>query len=90
MMGAATATASLCPTLPVSQRKATKPKSEQRVSTCIEMRQTENMMDAVAFAKLIGLPLVAHLTIHWAYADIGEVPVGREMRHQRQADRFCE
>jgi hypothetical protein len=34
------------------------------------------MMEAVAFAKLIDLPLVAHLTIHWAYTDAGDDPDG--------------
>jgi hypothetical protein len=75
MMGAATATASPCSTLPVSQRKATKPKSEQRVSKRITMRQAENMMEAVAFAKM-DLPLVAHLTIHWSLTDAGDDPDG--------------
>ncbi|HUY03713.1 MAG TPA: hypothetical protein VMV33_10535 [Rhodocyclaceae bacterium] len=35
------------------------------------------MMEAVAFAKLIDLPLVAHLTIHWAYTDVGDDPDGK-------------
>jgi hypothetical protein len=69
---------------PVSQRKATKPKSEQRGSKRINMRQAENIIDAVEFAKLIGLPLVAHLTIHWAYADIGDDPDGKLLAKLRE------
>jgi hypothetical protein len=34
------------------------------------------MMAAVKFAKLIGLPLVAHLTIHWSLTDAGNDPDG--------------
>ena len=29
------------------------------------------------YAKFIGLPLVAHLTIHWAYTDVGDDPDGK-------------
>ena len=56
------------------QGGATKPKREKqrRASKRISMRQASNMMEAVAFAKLIGLPLVAHLTVHWAYTDVGD------------------
>ena len=32
----------------------------------ITVPQAANIIEAVSFAKLIGLPLVAHLTIHWA------------------------
>jgi hypothetical protein len=77
MMGAATATASPSLVQPVSQRKATKPKSEQRGSKRIAMRQAENMVEAVAFSKMIGLPLVAHLTVHWACTDVGDDPDGK-------------
>jgi hypothetical protein len=31
----------------------------------INMRQAQNMMGAVAFARRIGTPLNAHATIHW-------------------------
>lgn len=40
-------------------------------------RNAMNMMEALAFAKSIGLPLVAHLTIHWVYTDIGDDPDGK-------------
>lgn len=39
--------------------------------------QAANIIEAAAFAKSIGLPLVAHLTIHWAYTNAGDDPVGK-------------
>ena len=41
------------------------------------MRQCSNVMEAVGFAKAIGVPLVAHLTIHWSLTDIGDDPEGK-------------
>jgi hypothetical protein len=41
------------------------------------MAQASNMMEARAFAKLIDRPLVAHLSIHWAFTDVGDDPDGR-------------
>lgn len=35
-------------------------------------------MEAVAFASRINLPLVAHLTIHWSLADVGDDPNGKK------------
>jgi hypothetical protein len=35
-------------------------------SKCISVPQATNIIEAVRFAKSIDLPLVAHLTIHWA------------------------
>ena len=43
----------------------------------ISVAQATNIIEAVKFAKLIGLPLVAHLTIHWAYTNAGNATVGR-------------
>jgi hypothetical protein len=40
------------------------------------MRQATNIMEAVRFAKSVGLPLVAHLTIHWSLTDAGDDPHG--------------
>src|SRR5262245_26488651 len=37
-----------------------------RGSKYISVPQATNIVEAVKFAKLIGLPLVAHLTIHWS------------------------
>jgi hypothetical protein len=34
--------------------------------------QAASIIEAVAFAKSLGLPLVAHLTIHWAFTDVGD------------------
>ena len=41
------------------------------------MRQATNIVEAVKFAQLIGLPLVAHLTIHWSLTDVGDDPDGK-------------
>ncbi len=65
--------------LPAADRDeaAKKPKLALRASKYINMRQASNMMEAVAFAKLIDLRLVAHLTIHWAYTDVGDDADGK-------------
>jgi hypothetical protein len=42
----------------------------------ISVAQASNMIEAVQFAKLIGLPLVAHLSIHWSLTDVGDDPNG--------------
>ena len=47
-----------------------------RATKYISMRQCSNLMEAVQFAKAIGLPLVAHLTLHWSLTDIGDDPNG--------------
>jgi hypothetical protein len=60
--------------VPVESRDAQR---KQRASKRITMPQAKNMMDAVSFAKSIGLPLVAHLTIHWSLTDVGDDPDGR-------------
>jgi hypothetical protein len=43
----------------------------------ISVAQATNIIEAVKFAKLIGLPLVAHLTIHWSLTDVGDDPDGK-------------
>ena len=60
-----------------SSDKATKPGKRTRASKYVGMRQACNIMEAVAFAKSVGLPLVAHLTIHWSLTDIGDDPDGK-------------
>ena len=42
------------------------------------------MMEAVAFSKLIDLPLVAHLTIHWAYTEVGDDADGKLFARVRE------
>jgi hypothetical protein len=42
----------------------------------ITVSQATNIIEAVSFAKLIGLPLVAHLSIHWSLTDVGDDPNG--------------
>ena len=45
-----------------------KPRSQYRSggTKYVTLRQATNIIEAVEYAKSIGLPLVAHLTIHWA------------------------
>jgi len=74
--GGSTAALSRLPEKPC-QGEAAKPNRQPRASELISMRQASNMMEAVASAKLIELPLVAHLTIHWASTDAGDDPDGK-------------
>ena len=55
----------------------TQPRKQLRASKSITMRQATSIMEAVRFAKLIDLPLVAHLTIHWSLTDAGDDPDGK-------------
>ena len=55
----------------------TQPKRQPRPSKYITMGQGTNFIEAVRFAKLISLPLVAHLTIHWSLTDVGDDPDGK-------------
>ena len=50
----------------------------------ISVPQATNIIEAVEFAKLIGLPLVAHLTIHWAYTNVGDDPDGKRFAKVRE------
>ena len=43
----------------------------------ITVSQATSIIEAVEHAKSIGLPLVAHLTIHWAYTDVGDDSDGK-------------
>ena len=43
----------------------------------ISIQQAANIMEAVSFAKAIGLPLVAHLTIDWDATEVGDDPDGK-------------
>src|SRR5262245_34015012 len=43
----------------------------------ITVPQATNIIEAVQFAKSIGLPLVAHLTIHWAYTNAADDADGK-------------
>jgi hypothetical protein len=63
--------------LPAPCRDVAPKAKQRRASERINMRQASNMMEAVAFAKQIDLPLVAHLSIHWAFTDVGDDPDGR-------------
>ena len=72
--------------LPAADRDeaAKKPKRALRASKYITMRQATNIMEAVRFAKMIGLPLVAHLTIHWSLTDVGDDADGKLFARVRE------
>ena len=68
----------------------TEPKKQSRASKYITMRQATSIMEAVRFAKLIDLPLVAHLTIHWSLTDVGDDPDGKLFAKVREGlDNGC-
>jgi hypothetical protein len=48
------------------------------------MRQASNMMQAVGFAREIGTPLNAHVTINWEDTDAGDDPDGRRFAKVRE------
>ena len=50
----------------------------------ITVPQATTIIEAVEFAKLIDLPLVAHLTIHWAYTNVGDDPDGKRFAKVRE------
>ena len=72
-------------TLPEADRgEATRPKKQSRASKRITMRQATNLIEAVRFARMISLPLVAHLTIHWSLTDAGDDPDGKLFAKMRE------
>jgi hypothetical protein len=63
---------------------ASRPKKQTRASKRISMRQASNMMEAVDFAREIGIPLNAHATIHWVGTKAGDDPDGRRFAKARE------
>src|SRR5262245_12718432 len=55
------------PAQPSRQRKH-RGRYRTQATKYISVPQAANIIEAVAFAKSIGIPLVAHLTIHWSGA----------------------
>ena len=74
---------SLCASAQPNQHRPNQQQGRPRRRYCvggtkyISVAQATNIIEAVRFAKVIGLPLVAHLTIHWAYTDVGDDPDGK-------------
>ena len=62
--------------LPVECRDE-RPPRQSRASRYIKVRQATNLIDAINFSKSIGLPLLAHLTLHWSLTDVGDDPDGK-------------
>lgn len=66
---------------PVPTSKTERPARQS--SNRISMRQAQNMIEALAFAREIGTPLNAHATIHWVGTDAGDDPDGRRFAKVR-------
>jgi hypothetical protein len=60
------------------------PKPKLRTSTHITLQQAENMMKALAFARVIGRALNTHATIHWVGTKAGDDPDGRRFARVRE------
>src|SRR5688500_11698492 len=71
------------PAQPVKQRKH-RGHYRPRGSKYISVSQATNIIKAVRFAKSIGLPLVAHLTIHWSGTDAWDDPDGTRFAKLRE------
>jgi hypothetical protein len=70
--------------LPIDRGQGKRSRGQLRASKCITMCQATNIMEAVKFAKLVGLPLVAHLSIHWSLTDAGDDPNGTLLAKLRE------
>jgi hypothetical protein len=55
------------------QQRSYRPHGSKHLS----LAQATNIIEAVNYARAIGLPLVAHLTIHWVYTNVGDDPDGK-------------
>ena len=53
-------------------------------SKYISVPQATNHVEAVKFAKSIGVPLIAHLTIHWSGTDAWDDPDGTRFAKVRE------
>jgi hypothetical protein len=59
-------------------------RAERQLSKRISLRQAQNMMGAVGFARRIGTPLNAHATIHWVGTKVSNGPDGRRFAKFRE------
>jgi hypothetical protein len=86
--GAAGSEAETCFSISLGSSTATAHQPEQREHTrrhryrdggtkYITLPQAANIIEAVRFAKSVGFPLVAHLTVHWACTDVGDDHEGK-------------
>ena len=75
----------VCPFPPrCSQPRKARGRYRPLGSRDISLAQATNIVEAVKFAKSIGLPLVAHLTIHWAGTDAWDDPEGTRFAKVRE------
>ena len=59
-------------------------KGQPRASKRITVRQADNIMAALFFARQLGTPLNAHATIHWVGTEAGDDPDGRQFAKVRE------
>ena len=71
------------PAQPARERKH-RGRYRPRGSKYISVPQATNLIEAVKFAKSIGLPLVAHLTIHWSGTVAWDDPDGTRFAKVRE------
>jgi hypothetical protein len=67
-----------------AQTPATRLRENRRATKYITMRQAINVIEAVKFARSVGKPLVAHVTIHWSLTDVGDDPDGKRFAKVRE------
>jgi hypothetical protein len=77
---------SLCASTAQPNQQSNHPQRHYRVGGTkhITLTQAINIIEAVHFAKSVGLPLVAHLTIHWSLTDVGDDPNGELLAKLRE------
>ena len=62
------------------QRRRYRPHGSKHLS----LDQATNIIEAVDYARAIGLPLVAHATLHWSGTDVFDDPVGKLFARVRE------
>lgn len=66
------------------QPGSSRQRTQRRTTQAINYRQAENMMEAIKFARHMGTPLTAHLTIHWGARTAGDDTDGKRSAKLRE------
>src|SRR5713101_3773342 len=72
------------PLLTPTRTSETTARVARQATKRISLRQAQNLVDAVAFAREIDTPLNAHATIHWVGTKAGDDPDGRRFAKVRE------
>jgi hypothetical protein len=75
---------SLCAPAARRSRGQRQPRYRLGGTRLISIPQADNIIEAVSFAKSVGLPLVAHLTIYWSLTNAGDDPDGKLLAKFRE------